>query len=185
MAGLFYLGSGAGLSLYRLVSKAEPVRLPRTEAGWFAGAILAGGVIGPVLLMYGLSGMLAYGVSLVLFVVGLRHLGTARAGAYFSVAPFCGALIALAMGEPLTTRLSVAGTLMAIGIWLHLTEKHEHEHTHEAMEHTHEHIHDGHHQHDHDYSVAPGVKHSHTHRHQPISHTHAHFPDVHHVSHPH
>ena len=41
LAGLFYLGSGAGLSLYRLVSKAEPVRLPRTEAGWFAGAILA------------------------------------------------------------------------------------------------------------------------------------------------
>ena len=71
LAGLFYLGSGAGLSLYRLVSKAEPVRLPRTEAGWFAGAILAGGVIGPVLLMYGLSGMPASGTALLLNAEGV------------------------------------------------------------------------------------------------------------------
>jgi drug/metabolite transporter (DMT)-like permease len=132
-----------------------------------------------------LVGLLAYGVSLVLFVVGMRHLGTARAGAYFSVAPFCGAIIALAMGETVSTRLVLAGVLMAIGIWLHLTERHEHEHAHEAMEHIHDHTHDEHHQHDHDHPVSPTVKHSHLHRHQPILHTHAHFPDAHHRSHPH
>lgn len=40
-------------------------------------------------------GFLSYGVSLALFVVALRELGTARKGAYFSTAPCAGALIAL------------------------------------------------------------------------------------------
>lgn len=125
-------------------------------------------------------GFAAYGVSLVLFVVALRHLGTARTGAYFALAPFVGAALALAMGEPLTVRLVVAGVLMGIGVWLHLTEHHSHEHTHDAMEHAHEHSHDEHHQHEHDPPVPPGTKHSHPHRHQPITHNHAHYPDAHH-----
>jgi drug/metabolite transporter (DMT)-like permease len=125
-------------------------------------------------------GFLAYGVSLALFVVGLRHLGTARTGAYFSVAPFLGALLAVAMGEPVTLPLLLAGSLMAVGIWLHLTERHEHEHTHEVMEHEHEHLHDEHHQHAHDTPVPPGEKHRHKHWHEPLTHTHAHFPDSHH-----
>lgn len=309
LAGLFYLGSGMGLSLYRLLSGATPVRLAQGEAGWLAGAVLAGGVIGPVLLMTGLSsmpasgvslllnaeaiftallawiafrenfdrrialgmgaialravvlswpddlsfaglwptlailgacfawgvdnnltrkvslndatwiaavkglaagsvnlvlafaigdrlpsmtlmggamvvGFLAYGVSLALFVVGLRQLGTARTGAYFSVAPFFGAALALASGEALTLRLLAAGALMGIGVWLHLTEHHEHVHAHEAMEHEHEHTHDVHHQHDHPdqpgLKLGTGQKHSHRHYHQPMEHQHAHFPDVHH-----
>jgi drug/metabolite transporter (DMT)-like permease len=310
LAGLFYLGSGIGLSLWRVLTRAAPVHLTRGEAGWLAGAIFSGGVIGPVLLMFGLSGMhasgaslllnaegvltallawvvfkenfdrriglgmaaiaagavvlswpgeaqfsgampalailgaclawgidnnltrkvsladatwiaavkgmvagsvnltlayllgdrlpdwlttasamavglLAYGVSLVLFVVGMRHLGTARSGAYFSVAPFFGAVIALATGEPLTLRLTVAGVLMAVGIWLHLTEQHEHQHVHEAIEHGHEHTHDEHHQHTHELPVAPGIKHTHQHRHEPQVHIHAHFPDAHHREHSH
>lgn len=49
-----------------------------------------------------LLGFASYGVSLVLFVRGLRFLGTARTGAYFSVAPFFGAALAvLLLGEPL------------------------------------------------------------------------------------
>jgi drug/metabolite transporter (DMT)-like permease len=306
LAGLLYLGSGAGLTLYRRLSHAPAVRLPRNEVPWFAGAILAGGIVGPVLLMIGLTGMaasgaslllnaesvftallawfafrenvdrrialgmlaivagaavlsvsgeearmaglwptlavlgacfawgldnnltrkvsltdatwiasvkgwvsgavnlglalslgapmpalpnlaaamgvglLAYGVSLALFVVGLRHLGTARTGAYFSVAPFFGALLAVLMGEPVTLPLLMAGALMALGTWLHLTERHEHRHLHEAMEHNHEHVHDEHHQHAHDYPLTPGAKHSHWHRHEPLIHTHPHFPDVHH-----
>ncbi|MDN0082558.1 DMT family transporter [Crenobacter sp. SG2305] len=305
LAGLLYLGSGIGLTLYRILSRAEGVRLLRHEAPWFAGAILSGGIVGPVLLMLGLTsmpasgaslllnaegvftallawfafkenfdrriaagmlaivagamilswpgearfaglwpalavlgacfawgidnnltrkvsltdatwiasvkglvagsvnlllaillgaslpplanlagamvvGFLAYGVSLALFVVALRHLGTARTGAYFSVAPFFGAILALTMGEPITLPLLIAGGLMAIGIWLHLTERHEHEHTHEAMEHEHEHVHDEHHQHEHGYPVEPGTKHSHRHRHDVLTHTHAHFPDAHH-----
>ena len=305
LAGLLYLGSGIGLTLYRRLSHAPAVRLPRNDLPWFAGAILAGGIVGPVLLMIGLTGLpasgaslllnaegvftallawfvfkenfdrrialgmlaivtgavvlswpgeahfaglwptlavlgacfawgidnnltrkvsltdatwiasvkglvsgavnlilafslgasmpalptlagamvvglLAYGVSLTLFVVALRHLGTARTGAYFSVAPFFGALLALLMGDSVTMPLLVAGALMALGIWLHLTEHHEHGHAHAEMVHDHEHIHDEHHQHEHDYPVTPGSKHRHLHRHEPMTHEHPHFPDVHH-----
>lgn len=305
LAGLLYLGSGVGLSLYRYFSKAPTVKLPRPEMPWFVGAIVAGGIVGPVLLMLGLTGMpasgaslllnaegvftallawfvfkenfdrrialgmvaivagavvlswpgeahftgtwpvlavlgacfawgldnnltrkvslsdatwiasvkglaagsvnlalafmtgasipplpnlagalvvgfFAYGVSLALFVVSLRHLGTARTGAYFSVAPFMGAMLALALGDTLTVTLVIAGGLMALGMWLHLTERHEHLHRHEVLEHNHEHIHDVHHQHEHDGYVAPGTKHSHPHRHVPLTHFHAHFPDAHH-----
>ena len=130
-----------------------------------------------------LLGLLAYGISLVLFVVALRHLGTARTGAYFSIAPFFGALLALAMGEPLTLPLVLAGALMAFGIWLHVTEQHSHTHAHEVLEHEHEHVHDEHHQHTHEQWSKPGEKHTHWHRHEPLTHTHGHFPDVHHQHH--
>ena len=125
-------------------------------------------------------GFFAYGLSLTLFVVGLRHLGTARTGAYFSIAPFVGAVIAVLMGEAITVPLLIAGVLMGFGVWLHLTEKHEHIHRHEALEHEHEHIHDEHHQHSHDYPVAAGVKHCHRHQHQLLEHSHPHYPDIHH-----
>ena len=96
-------------------------------------------------------GLLAYGVSLTLFVVGLRHLGTARTGAYFSVAPFLGALLAIALGEPATVPLALAGACMAAGVWLHLTERHVHGHAHRhtALTHTHPHFPDAHHRHRH------------------------------------
>jgi drug/metabolite transporter (DMT)-like permease len=306
LAGLLYLGSGAGLGLYRRVRNAPAGKLPPGEWAWLAGAILAGGVVGPVLLMFGLTGMAAsgaslllnaegvftallawfvfrenfdrrialgmvaivagavvlswpgearfssawpalaimgaclawgidnnltrmvsladatwiaaikgltaggmnlmlafllgakwpslpilagamlvgwfsYGISLALFVIGLRHLGTARTGAYFSVAPFFGAVLAIPLlGEPVSQRLLIAGSLMALGVWLHLTEQHRHEHTHDALEHDHEHIHDAHHQHEHSESVPPGTNCRHWHRHEPLTHEHVHFPDVHH-----
>jgi len=306
LAGLLYLGSGGGLSLYRLVRRAPKGRLAPGEWPWLAGAILAGGVVAPVLLMFGLTGMpaastslllnaegvftallawfafrenfdrrialgmaaivagalvlswpqearlgsiwpalavlgacfawgidnnltrkvaladatwiaaikgvaagsanlalalwlgatwpavpqlaaalligaLAYGVSLAQFVVGLRHLGTARTGAYFSVAPFFGALLAIPLlGEALDHRLLIAGALMAVGVWLHLTEQHRHEHTHVVLAHEHAHVHDAHHQHPHDEPVPLGQPHRHAHRHAPVSHAHAHFPDAHH-----
>src|SRR5437870_1962021 len=64
-----------------------------------------------------LLGFASYGASLVLFVVGLRHLGTARTGAYFSIAPFFGAVLSIGLlGEPLTAQLLIAGTLMAVGV---------------------------------------------------------------------
>jgi drug/metabolite transporter (DMT)-like permease len=309
LAALLYLGSGIGLALLRRAAGAPAVRLASTETGWLAGAILAGGVVGPVLLMVGLAGMPAagaslllnaeavftallawfvfkenfdrrvalgmlaivggglvlawpgqmnwphwqpavcvsgaclawaidnnltrkvsladaswiamvkglaagatnlvlalalgavwppmsvvaaaglvgfasYGASLALFVVGLRELGTARTGAYFSVAPFFGAVLAIALlGEAVTAPLVAAGVLMAIGVALHLSERHEHRHWHEALEHTHEHVHgegDPHHDHVHEPPVAPGTRHSHQHRHQPMMHSHPHYPDAHH-----
>jgi drug/metabolite transporter (DMT)-like permease len=309
LAGLLYLGSGIGLTIFRLFRRTNPVRLAQNEAPWFIGAIVSGGVVGPVLLMFGLTGMpasgaalllnaegvfttllawfafkenfdrriafgmvaivagavllswpdearftglwpalavlgaclawgidnnltrkvslldatwiasvkgliagsvnsilafslgttlpalpnlagalalgfLAYGVSLVFFVVGLRHLGTARTGAYFSVAPFFGAMVAVVMGDPVTLPLLGAGALMAIGIWCHLTEHHKHGHIHDVIAHEHEHVHDAHHEHAHDITIAPGTKHSHWHRHEQLVHAHTHFPDVHH-RHPH
>ena len=126
-------------------------------------------------------GLVAYGFSLVLFVVALRHLGTARTGAYFSVAPFFGALVAvLGLGESVTAPLLIAAALMAIGVWLHLSERHLHEHAHGALEHEHEHEHDAHHLHAHDGPMVPGAAHTHRHRHEPLRHDHAHFPDAHH-----
>jgi len=139
----------------------------------------AGSVIGAAVV-----GFLSYGASLTLFVIALRHLGTARTGAYFSVAPFFGALIALTMlDERLTMNLLLGGALMAVGVVLHLTERHVHEHSHETLEHQHEHVHganDPHHDHEHNLPVQPGTRHTHPHRHTPITHTHPHFPDAHH-----
>jgi drug/metabolite transporter (DMT)-like permease len=132
-----------------------------------------------------LLGFASYGASLTLFVIALRHLGTARTGAYFSVAPFFGTLLAiLLLNEPVTPQLLAAGLAMALGVWLHLSERHEHGHRHEALEHTHEHVHgesDSHHDHDHPRPVPPGTRHTHRHLHAPIEHVHAHFPDAHHA----
>jgi len=127
------------------------------------------------------TGFLSYGVSLVLFVLGLRNLGTARTAAYFSTAPFIGAVLAVGLfSEPLTGRLVAAGVLMGIGLYLHLREHHVHTHSHEEVEHEHRHVHDEHHQHAHSPSDPPGEPHSHPHRHAPLTHSHAHFPDLHH-----
>ena len=132
----------------------------------------------------GIVGFLGYGTSLVLFVLALRLLGTARTGAYFSTAPFVGAVAsALALHEPLTWQVSLAAVLMATGVWLHLTERHDHEHQHEALEHTHAHVHDEHHQHAHAPGTPPGEPHSHSHVHAPLRHSHPHFPDLHHRHH--
>jgi drug/metabolite transporter (DMT)-like permease len=281
LAALLYLGAGLGLAGYRVLIRAPRVHLPRSDARWFAGAVLAGGVVAPVLLMLGISqmpatgaslllnseavftvlmawllfgehvgsrlvlgmaaivagavlvtvpgsadlgagwapwavlaaclcwavdnnltrhvsdtdptwiamrkgqvagatnlvlaltlgaqvptittlvlglllGFAAFGVSLTLFVVALRHLGTARTGAYFSVAPFIGAVVAVALGEPVTWVLIAAGMLMAVGVWLHISERHEHQHTHgypgvgqPTVEHSHPHYPDTEHRHQH------------------------------------
>jgi drug/metabolite transporter (DMT)-like permease len=129
----------------------------------------------------GAVGLAGYGVSLVLFVIALRVLGTARTGAYFSVAPFAGALIAvLFFNEPLTIRLMCAGALMGAGLWLHLSERHDHLHSHGRVTHDHRHVHDVHHQHQHDANDAGAEPHSHTHTHEPLRHRHPHYPDEHH-----
>lgn len=128
-------------------------------------------------------GFLGYGVSLVLFMLGLRHLGAARTGAYFALAPFVGALVSVALfhgQEGDMPRLLVAGVLMGTGLWLHLSERHAHIHEHEEMEHTHRHVHDAHHQHLHGPDDPAGEPHTHRHRHTKLVHSHAHYPDLHH-----
>ena len=140
----------------------------------------------PIMAAAGLLGFASYGVSLVLFVLALRHLGTARSGAYFAVAPFFGAVLAvMLLGEALTAGLVLAGGLMAWGVWLHVSERHAHLHTHDALQHDHSHVHggpgdDGHHDHVHTPPQPVGTRHSHAHAHVAMSHQHAHAPDAHH-----
>ncbi|MEP7068790.1 MAG: EamA family transporter [Usitatibacter sp.] len=129
-------------------------------------------------------GLASYGLSLVLFVVALRGLGTARTGAYFSVAPFVGALLSIVvLGEAPVLQFWIASAFMGLGVWLHLTERHGHEHGHELLTHRHEHLHDTHHRHSHE-DWDGKEPHAHEHAHEPLRHRHAHFPDVHH-RHPH
>ncbi len=128
-----------------------------------------------------LVGFLGYGVSLVLFVLALRGLGSARTGAYFSTAPFLGAVISIMiLGESVSLMFLLAAALMVIGVWIHLMENHAHEHQHDPVKHSHRHTHDEHHQHEHDFEWDGSEPHSHQHQHTPIKHSHAHFPDVHH-----
>ena len=97
-----------------------------------------------------LIGFLGYGLSLALFVVALRHLGSARTGAYFSAAPFIGAAIAVGLFHETTSAwFWGAGVLMAAGLYLHLTERHEHPHWHGEMQHSHAHFPDVEHRHAH------------------------------------
>ena len=128
-----------------------------------------------------LLGFLGYGVSLVLYIVSLRYLGTARTGAYFSTAPFIGSALAVTFyDQPIAMAFWVAAGLMAVGVWLHITEQHEHEHVHQPLVHTHAHRHDAHHQHTHGDDWDGSQPHTHEHRHEPLRHSHPHFPDIHH-----
>ncbi len=180
-------------NLTQKVADADPVRLARLK-GVVAAisnlslAVILGQTAAPSLrsaaaLVVGFGG---YGLSLVLFVLvlfvlALRHLGTARTGAYFSTAPFIGAVTAIALlDEPLSRGLVAAGALMAIGVYLHVTERHAHVHHHEPFAHAHSHRHDEHHAHAHDTAVDPSEPHSHWHEHEPLTHDHSHYPDIHH-----
>jgi len=66
LAGLLYAGSGLGLLAYRLIRQLPTPRLGRNESGWLFAAVLCGGGIAPVLLMFGLTRMAASHASLLL-----------------------------------------------------------------------------------------------------------------------
>lgn len=174
-------------NLTRKVSAADPMQIAMAKG-------LAAGIVNVAIALSlgaplpsiaaaagaGLLGFVSYGVSLTLFVLALRHLGTARTGAYYALAPFIGAAVAiLFLGEPIGLAFVAGGLLMAFGLWLHLTEQHQHEHVHEPMEHEHVHVHDAHHQHDHSPGTPP-EPHVHKHRHARLIHRHPHYPDLHH-----
>lgn len=182
------LAWGIDNNLTRRISAGDPVQIAAAK-GLVAGAVnltiaLAAGSSVPTLLtvtIAALLGFFGYGLSLTLFVLALRHIGTARTGAYFSLAPFVGALISiLVLRDSLTLPFLMAAGLMGIGVWLHLTERHKHEHLHEVLEHDHRHVHDEHHQHEHAESVPLREPHSHPHRHERMVHSHPHYPDIHH-----
>ena len=180
------LAWGIDNNLTRKLSAVDPVSIA-TVKGLVAGTVnvllaFAQGQTAASLQTVGLAAILGFfsiGVSLVLFMLALRHLGTARTGAYFSMAPFIGALIAVVLlREPLSSSLAISAGLMGLGLLLHLSERHEHRHVHEALEHEHVHVHDEHHRHEH---AEPVIEpHSHWHRHEPVRHSHPHYPDIHH-----
>jgi len=182
------LAWGIDNNLTRKLSAADPVQIAMLK-GLAAGSVnlvlaLAAGAAPPgiaALAAVAAIGFLGYGVSLALYVSALRQLGTARTGAYFALAPFAGAVLAIILlGEPVSAQLLAAGALMALGLWLHVSERHLHEHRHEALAHEHRHVHDAHHQHAHSPDMPAGEPHSHWHRHAPLQHRHPHYPDLHH-----
>ena len=200
LPGRLELGAGAWLvvgaclcwgidnNLTRGLALADPVRIASIK-GLSAGSVnralgLAFGAAlpaAPVAAAAAGVGFAGYGLSLVLFVVALRHLGSARTSAYFATAPFVGAALAVAwLGDPVTASLGAAGALMAVGVWLHASERHDHVHEHELLEHEHAHTHDEHHRHDHGPGDPPGEPHVHRHRHGRLVHGHPHAPDAHH-----
>lgn len=175
-------------NLTRRISAGDPVQIAGIK-GLVAGLVNTGIALvlghsfpsGGVILAAGVVGALGYGVSLVLFVVALRHLGTGRAGAYFSTAPFVGAAISLMwLPESPAWSFWVAAALMAGGVALHLIERHEHLHAHEPFGHTHRHVHDAHHHHAHDFPWDGLEPHTHFHVIGPDTHSHPHYPDIHH-----
>ncbi len=126
-------------------------------------------------------GALAYGASIVLYIMSAQSLGATRAQVVFSSAPFFGVALSVVMlGERLQAVHAVSAALFVGAITLLTLDRHAHRHSHEAQEHEHEHRHDdGHHDHEH-AGQAADVRHSHRHRHAPLDHAHPHWPDLHH-----
>lgn len=175
-------------NLTRHVSASDALFIAGTK-GWAAGLTNLALAFGlgaklpawPLVASAMALGLAGYGISLVLFVLALRGLGSARTGAYFSTAPFLGAAIAIVgFHEPMTAGFWVAAGLMASGVWLHLTERHDHAHTHLPLVHQHAHTHDLHHRHRHDFPWDGSEPHSHEHDHELVTHRHPHYPDLHH-----
>jgi len=180
-------------NLTQKISGADPVQTSAIK-GLAAGSVnlvIAGSMGWPHVPALPLAaalalGLASYGTSLVCYLRALRAIGTARTGAYFSLAPFVGALVAVAVWrEPLTPPSLIAAALMCAGVWLHATERHHHVHCHDPLLHVHLHVHDEHHRAGHrhgpdDPAVTDPLPHAHRHRHQPLVHTHVHYPDLHH-----
>ncbi len=185
------LSWGIDNNLTQKVSASDPVAIAAIK-GLVAGTVNAGIALslgaalptGPRLAGALALGLASYGISLVLYVRALRELGTARTGAYFALAPFAGAALSLILWrEPLTLPFLAAAALMAVGVWLHVTEHHDHTHAHDPLDHEHAHVHDAHHRHDHTAGNPPvtdPAPHVHAHHHDPLTHTHPHYPDIHH-----
>jgi drug/metabolite transporter (DMT)-like permease len=136
------------------------------------------------LILIGMTvGVICYGLSIQLFILALRGLGSARTGTLFGIAPFVGAALSIIfLKEIPQTFFWVAVPVMILGAWLMLSEDHAHQHTHDPLEHAHAHSHpDEHHEHGHEGATrAISGQHTHLHHHQPVMHSHPHSPDLHH-----
>jgi len=169
------------------VSAKDPLTLAAIKgvAGGAVNLALALAVYGrvapavPAILALAL-GAFSYGASLVFLIFAMRELGAARAGAFFGVYPFMGALAGLLfLSEPLNAGFIAAFIFTAAGAALLAGECHSHRHIHAATQHEHAHLHDAHHNHHQGDADSPSW-HSHRHAHSPLSHEHGHIHDEHH-----
>jgi len=178
---------GIDNNLTRNISDKDPIQIARIK-GFVAGSIslclaLILGI--KILLDFKivfalLLGAFSYGISLVFFIKALEGLGSSRTGAFFSFAPFIGAIASLViLREWIGWVMFPASGFMIIGVWLIISERHSHSHLHTAITHTHSHKHsDIHHLHEHSGTFSE--PHSHEHTHLEVSHIHVHWPDTHH-----
>lgn len=126
-------------------------------------------------------GAVSFGLSIALFVRGLRQLGVIQTGMLFALAPGFAAILSWGfLRESVAAWGLLALASMTAGALLLATDRHEHQHGHEAMDHTHEHTHDEHHQHEHTPEELAQVPHTHRHRHEPMVHRRPHVHDIHH-----
>ncbi len=113
------------------ISHLDPIKLSTIRSGIAAtfslslAFVLYGGTDLAMVMVYAMIiGAVSYGLSNVLFFVGLRHLGSSRTGTLFSVGPYAAAMAAIPLlGEPVTVQLVVAGILMAAGTLLLIRER--------------------------------------------------------------
>ncbi len=178
---------GLDNNLTRVVSLRDPLTITIIK-GLAAGSVsfcIAIGIHAPVpgiplAFTVMALGFVTYGLSIFFFVRSLRTLGVARTGAYFSSAPFIGAMLSVLIFHELPgATFFIALPILATGLVLLAGEEHVHRHTHLALVHEHRHRHDdGHHLHDHTGDVPD--EHSHLHTHDDMEHAHPHLPDIHH-----
>ncbi len=122
---------GVDNNFMQRISHLDPVKLSTIRSSIAAtfsltlALILYGGPDLTAAIVYAMIiGAVSYGLSNVLFFVGLKHLGSSRTGTFFSVGPYAAAMAAIPLlGEPVTVQLVVAGLLMAAGTLLLTGEK--------------------------------------------------------------
>jgi drug/metabolite transporter (DMT)-like permease len=136
-----------------------------TLKGFIAGGVLAVAMIAFSLpppdifslVLALLLGFISYGLSTILFVLSLRSMGSTRTSTYFSIAPFVGAVISLAIFPQIPSILFLGAVLlMLIGVVLLARETHIHLHQHFRILHEHPHRRDDrYHQHPHEEEGIP------------------------------
>ncbi len=126
-------------------------------------------------------GAVSIGLSILLFVRGLRQLGVLQTGTLFALAPgFAAALSWIVLPESPTRWSLLALGLMTAGAVTLSLDRHVHVHSHAPLDHLHEHVHDKHHRHPHTPEELAAAPHAHRHSHEPLAHGHPHVHDIHH-----
>jgi drug/metabolite transporter (DMT)-like permease len=143
LAGLLYCGAGIGAAVFRRLLRSvssdaslQQAALGRRDLPWLAGAIIAGGIVGPLLLMFGLARTEAAAASLMLTLEGVAtalmawfifHENFDRRIALGMACLVVGALVLSWSGQPTLSNLlgplAIVGACVAWGLDNNLTRK--------------------------------------------------------------